>query len=287
MATDEASEDENDQDMWESGDLRDAGADRLVGVAFQGPVSLRVLRELTATPADAAQLCRAMPNAIVRVGLAGRPALVARTGYTGEDVGFEIYVHPDDLEGVWRAILEHGAPLGVMAAGLGARDSTRIEAGFPLFGHELEGELGVSLTEAGYGFVVRFHVPFFIGRAAYLDRTSQSQRHVLRLRGQGRKTVRPGHAILDDSGRAVGQVTSFVFTDDEMTFFALACVEGGFRPEPGQTIRGARVAPDRVEGEIDEKQVVELTVATRFTEDEERAGWPNHYGRPEADATCK
>lgn len=97
-----------------------------------------------------------------------------------------------------------------MAAGLGARDSTRIEAGFPLFGHELEGPAGLSLTEAGYGFVPKLtgRTPPFIGQAPYEQRTAVRAKRVLRLRGKGR-TVREGNTVIDaETGQAVGIVTS-------------------------------------------------------------------------------
>ena len=258
-------------------DLRDAGEESRVGLALQGPVSLSLLRALTNSSADSDVLQRLAPNTFAEVTLAGRVALVARTGYTGEKVGFEIYVHPDAAKTLWSALLDEGKPLGALPAGLGARDSTRAEAGFPLFGHELEGKLGISITEAGYGFVVRSHARFFIGRAAYLDRAARSRRHVLRLQGHGRKTLRPGHVILDDCGNAAAEVTSFAYTHEDKTFIVLACAEEGFRPEPGRTIRGARIPREKFTGDVEERHLVELTVLTRFAKDEERDAWPERY----------
>jgi glycine hydroxymethyltransferase len=213
------------------------------------------------------------------VRLAGLKAMVARTGYTGEKKGFEIYVHPLEAEKFWNAALTAGRPLGVLPAGLGARDSTRVEAGFPLFGHELEGELGLSLTEAGYGFVTRFHQPFFIGRAAYLERARRSRRHLLRLRGQGRKTLRSGHAILDASGSPVGRVTSFAYVHEDMTFIVLACVEESFQPAPGSLVRGVRAAARESLSRPDERGLIELTALTRFPDGDERTVWPVRYAK--------
>jgi len=209
--------------------------------------------------------------------LARIPTRVARTGYTGEDVGYELYVHPDAAPRLWGEVLGCGRTAGVLPAGLGARDSTRIEAGFPLFGHELEGHLDISMEEAGYGYVERLHVPFFIGRGPSIERGAAGERHILRLRGQGRRTVRAGHLILDASNRAVGQVTSFAYVHQDMTFVVLACVEAGFRPEPGAVVRGVRVTSDQLSGEPDERSIVELTVMTRFPEDGERDAWPARY----------
>jgi glycine hydroxymethyltransferase len=261
-------------------DLRHAGDESLIGLAFQGPASPAVLGKLADKPSERGVLERLAPNAFATVRLAGLKAMVARTGYTGEKKGFEIYVHPIHAEKFWNAALTAGRPLGVLPAGLGARDSTRVEAGFPLFGHELEGELGLSLTEAGYGFVVRFHQPFFIGRASYMERARRSRRHILRLRGQGRKTLRSGHAILDASGRAVGRVTSFAYVHEDMTFIVLACVEESFQPAPGSLVRGARAAAGELSSRPDERSLVELTALTRFPDDDERAVWPVRYAKP-------
>ena len=258
-------------------DLRDAGDESLIGLALQGPESPAVLQKLADKPSERGRLERLVRNAIATVRLAGLKAMVARTGYTGEKKGFEIYVHPTDAERFWNAALTAGRPLGVLPAGLGARDSTRVEAGLPLFGHEIEGELGLSMTEAGYGFVARFHRPFFIGRASYMER---SRRHILRLRGQGRKTLRSGHAILDASGRAVGRVTSFAYVHEDMTFIVLACVEESFQPAPGSLVRGVRAAAGESLSRPDERGLVELTALTRFPDDDERTLWPIRYAKP-------
>jgi len=258
-------------------DLREAGDESLIDLAFQGPASLRVLEKISGSTADRSALRCLLPNRHVRVTLGRAPALVARTGYTGEQVGFEIFVHPDAAEELWRLILDAGRGWGVKPAALGARDSARIEAGLPLFGHSLEGELGISMTEAGYGFVPLFNAPFFVGREAYMARARRSRRHLLRLRGQGRKTLRAGHAILDASGRSVGQVTDFAYVHPDLTFFVLACVGPEFRPEPGQVIRGARVPAGKLSGTVEERSIVEMAVLTRFPEDEERRTWPARY----------
>jgi glycine hydroxymethyltransferase len=268
-------------------DLRNAGDESLIGLAFQGPASSAVLRKLADKPSERVLLDRLIQNEFATVRLAGLKALVARTGYTGEKTGFEIYLHPTDAEKFWNAVLTAGRPLGVLPAGLGARDSTRVEAGFPLFGHDLEGELGISMTEAGYGFVARFHQPFFIGRAPYMERARRSRRHILRLRGQGRKTLRAGHAILDESGRAVGRVTSFAYAHEDMTFIVLACVEEPFQPAPGSLVRGARAAVGESSSPPDERSLVELRALTRFPDDEERSAWPARYAKPASKPVAK
>lgn len=258
-------------------DLREAGPDSLIDLAFQGPLSRHVLQLIADTTEDRARIERVAPNTITSVKLATLPVHVGRTGYTGERIGFEIYVHPDNAPKLWNALLEAGKPLGVLPAGLGARDSTRVEAGLPLFGHDLEGEYSISLTEAGYGFIVRLHVPFFIGRNRYMARAARSRRHLLRLRGIGRRTLRPGHLILDDSGKVAGQVTSFAYIHPDMTFVLLACVDEAYDPTPGASVRGLRLTLDKFDGTIDGRNLVELTALTRFPEDEERDSSPNRY----------
>lgn len=257
--------------------LRDAGEEALVGMAFQGPLSLNVLQMLAESNGEQRTLEHMCMHAILPARLAGLSTLVARTGYTGEKMGFEIYVHPDKAGQLWDAILEKGRPLGVLPAGLGARDSTRVEAGLPLFGHDLEGDLAISPTEAGYGFTIQLHVPFFIGRRAYMERTAQSQRRILRLCGQGRKTLRPGHIILDGENKPVGQITSFAYAHKDLTFIILACVEGSFHPPIGARIIGLRATTERLSAAPDPQLTVELELLPRFPTDPERDSWPERY----------
>ncbi len=260
--------------------LREAGDESRIDLALQGPASLDLLRRLAGPLGGATELGRIRQNEFIEVDLAGIPVVAARTGYTGERIGFELFVHPDRAVELWEALLDAGRPAGVIPAGLGARDSTRLEAGFPLFGHELEGDQAGTLTEADYGYVPRFHVPFFIGRSAYISRTAPRGRRLVRLRGQGGKTVREGHIILDQ-GKAVGTVTSFAFLDAAKNFAALAYVDEGFEPEPGARVLGFR-AKEIPEGEtVDERKIVELTALPRFPDDEERHGWIDRYRKKE------
>ncbi|MBN1343906.1 MAG: serine hydroxymethyltransferase [Phycisphaerae bacterium] len=255
--------------------LRDAGADSLVDLAIQGPRSFDVLASLTDRD-DAAPLKRLELNEFARIGLAGGKAIVARTGYTGELVGYEIFVHPDRAVTVFRDVLDKGRELGVLPCGLGARDSTRTEAGFPLFGHELEGLQAGTLTEADYGFVPRFHVPFFIGRTAYMRRVTPRRRKMARLAGSGRKSLRPGHLILDDRHQVAGVVTSFAFINEDYDFIVLGYVDVDLDISPGRSIKGLRAtsAPDTP---VDDAKTVELTALTRFPTPVERARWAEEY----------
>jgi len=256
-------------------DLREAGADSLIDLALQGPRSLDVLARLV-NDSDGRRLGALEMNQFATVSLTGAKAIVARTGYTGELVGFELFVHPDRAVEVFKAILDAGRDAGVLPCGLGARDSTRTEAGFPLFGHELEGPHAGTLTESDYGFVPRFHVPFFIGRSAYMRRVTPRPRKMARLAGKGRKSLRPGHLVLDDQRRPAGVVTSFAFVNEAFDFVVLAYVDVHLDITPGGRIEGLRATtvPD---GAIDEAKLVELTALSRFPDAEERSGWAKRY----------
>lgn len=260
-------------------DLRTAGENALLDIAFQGPLSVKILAELAADPAHQARLLDSKLNDFFDVNLKGIPVRAARTGYTGEEIGFELFVHPDRCRELWELLLQQGKDRGVLACGLGARDSLRIEAGFPLFGHELEGSESLSLTEADYGFVSRYHVPFYIGRDAYIKRNSPRKRRLLRLKGSGRRSVRAGSCVLGADGKPVGVVTSFAFSDPAFNFHVLAAVSAKFNPAPGVQIKVARATPEQVaSGEpLDESKIVELTVATRFPELSEKRGWKDQY----------
>ncbi|WP_125775722.1 glycine cleavage system aminomethyltransferase GcvT [Antribacter gilvus] len=135
-------------------------------------------------------------------------ALAARTGYTGED-GFELFVPSSSAVALWRTLLAAGEPLGLVPAGLSARDSLRLEAGMPLYGHELD--TTTTPYEAGLGRVVRLDkVGDFVGRAALESRRHSAPSRVLvGLRGLGKRPARAGYPVVaPGSGRPVGTVTS-------------------------------------------------------------------------------
>ncbi|MGD9498498.1 MAG: hypothetical protein AB7Y46_19545, partial [Armatimonadota bacterium] len=157
----------------------EAGDDRLVGMALQGPASAQVLHRLRQGPRAAAPFRALGRFEFTQDRFARIATLISRTGYTGEALGYELFVHPDAAPELWRAILEAGADLGVRPAGLGARDSTRIEAGLPLFGHELAGPHQITPAGAGYARFVRCDKPFFVGRDALLGRERERTSRVV------------------------------------------------------------------------------------------------------------
>jgi glycine hydroxymethyltransferase len=188
----------------------EAGDDQRVALALQGPGSAAVLRKLRGESPVAGPLAALPWFGLIEGDVGGVPAIISRTGYAGERIGFELFVHPARVVELWRLILEAGDSLGVRPAGLGARDSTRLEAGLPLYGHELAGPHQIIPTGAGYGFAVRFHKPFFIGREAFLARERSRTMEVVRfqLDDLGTPAVRPDDPVASRRGEHAGWVTS-------------------------------------------------------------------------------
>ncbi len=191
--------------------LKDAGAGarQRLDLALQGPRSRAILERLVVGDERAA-LAAMQSNDVRSLTVAGAPVEAARTGYTGERMGFEIFVHPDAAPGVWDAILEAGADQGLVPAGLGARDSTRTEAGFPLYGHELAGPLDLTPCDAGFGNFVKAYKPFFIGRAGILRRETQRRAQIVRFAVTEERApmARQGDPVTDVRGVRIGSVTS-------------------------------------------------------------------------------
>jgi glycine hydroxymethyltransferase len=189
-------------------DLRDpsAGDNRRVDIALQGPSSRDILLSLHGSSDDKARV-KALPWAgVTRATLGGYDLVVARTGYTGERVAFEIFVHPDKAPALFKDLAEAGAtPIG-----LAARDSLRTEAGLPLYGHELAGDLSLNPADAGFGSYVKLWKPFFIGKSAFAAHELARDAVVTRFRmdHKGVRQPHPGDPLVDQRGRVVGIVTS-------------------------------------------------------------------------------
>lgn len=189
-------------------DLRDpsAGEDRRVDIALQGPKSLDILMSLGGSEADLKAL-KALPWAgIMRATIGGFDLIISRTGYTGERVAFEVFPHPDQAAALFTTLIEAGA----VPCGLAARDSLRIEAGLPLYGHELAGPHNMIPSEAGMGSYVKFSKPWFVGKAAYVARDIARDSQIVRFRmeNKGARPAHQGDPLVDDKGRVVGIVTS-------------------------------------------------------------------------------
>lgn len=194
-------------------DLRDLqhGADCRVDIALQGPRSTDILIALSKSDPDFTRRIKALPWAGVMTANVGDfNLIISRTGYTGERVAYELFVHPERSVALWNALLAVGESAGIKPCGLAARDSTRTEAGLPLYGHELAGNGNLSPADAGFGSYVKLWKPFFAGRAAFLAAETSRSRVVVRFRMNEKGVRRPenGDPVLDRRGKVVGEVTS-------------------------------------------------------------------------------
>jgi len=169
-------------------------------LALQGPASAEILGRMGA---DAAGELRRY--AFTHLDLSGAPTLVSRTGYTGSD-GFEIYAGAGHLVRVFEALLDAGKPLGLVPAGLGARDTLRLEGAMPLYGHELDDE--TSPLEAGLGSFVKLEAGGFLGAEAIRRRAEAgATKALIGFVLEDRGVARAGYPVHHD-GQKVGAVTS-------------------------------------------------------------------------------
>jgi len=256
----------------------ESGDDQRIDLALQGPTSLAILQALTDDEKVKAALGRLRRTELMAVTLGGMDLIVARTGYTGESIAYEIFVHPDQAVELWNLLLEKGEPFGVKPCGLASRDSTRTEAGLPLHGHELAGPLNIIPHEAGFPAYVKFHKPFFIGRTAVMARAAASSRQLVRFQVNetGVRALRGGEVgetVVDRRGRYIGRVTSCTLVEGVQIGMALVDKR---HAEPGTQIaifpaptgRGLTV---KAPADLDQGDSVILpitaTVLSRFPED--------------------
>ncbi|OIJ67932.1 glycine cleavage system aminomethyltransferase GcvT [Streptomyces mangrovisoli] len=173
-------------------------------LAIQGPASPGILASLTDADLDGLKYYAGLPGTV-----AGVSALIARTGYTGED-GFELFVAPADAEKLWQALTDAGHEAGLVPCGLSCRDTLRLEAGMPLYGHELTTEL--TPFDAGLGRVVKFAKEGdFVGREALTEAAARAEQNPPRvlvgLIAEGRRVPRAGYPVVA-GGAVIGEVTS-------------------------------------------------------------------------------
>ncbi len=180
-------------------DVRDR-SDEYAQIAVQGPKALPTLQALTAVRLGEIKYYRFVEGVVE-----GAAAIIARTGYTGED-GFEVYVAPEDAPRLWRALLAAGREFGIVPAGLGARDTLRFEACMPLYGKDIDDT--TTPYEAGLGWIVKLDKGGFLGREALLRQQGDGVRRALvGFEMTGRGIARHGYPIWA-GGKEVGAVTS-------------------------------------------------------------------------------
>lgn len=204
--------------------LRDPqeGPDMRVDIALQGPKSRETLLALGADGPARKRILALKRNELTEAVVGGFNLVIARTGYTGEKMAFELFVHPSQAAGLFQAILKSGEPLGVKPIGLGARDSLRTEAGLPLYGHEMgagsgqRGHPDLGVGGGGFSSYVKTYKPWFIGREAYIEQEKTRQGEVARFRfaDKGVRMAHNGDPVLDRRGKVVGWVTSCAADSD-------------------------------------------------------------------------
>jgi aminomethyltransferase len=179
-------------------------SDDFTQIAIQGPEGVNLLQKLTDANLSAVKFYWVTRGTVC--GL--KNILIARTGYTGED-GFEIYIPTDEATSVrvWNEILAAGKEFGVVPCGLGSRNTLRLEAKLPLYGHEISDTINV--WEAGLDRFIKMEKPEFIGRSA-LEKAKAAgvKKTLVGLEMVERGIARDGYKVQDDSGKEVGYVTS-------------------------------------------------------------------------------
>jgi glycine hydroxymethyltransferase len=193
-------------------DLRDPkwGDECRVDIALQGPHSTDILLKLSRDE-ELSEKIRSLPWAGLTQGqLADFDVIISRTGYTGERTAYELFLHPESTAEFWQVLLDKGSAHGIRPCGLASRDSTRTEAGLPLYGHELAGPFGLNPADAGFSSYVKLWKPFFIGRDSFIARESKRKQIIVRFRMNEKGVRRPelGDPVLDRRGKVVGHVTS-------------------------------------------------------------------------------
>lgn len=189
---------------------RKAGDDMRVDIALQGRKSRDILLALGCSPEDKAKIMGLKRTELCEAVVGGLDLVVSRTGYTGENMAFELFVHPDKSVELWDKLMAAGTPLGMLPCGLGARDSLRTEFGLPLYGHEMAGDTNYGVADAGFGSYVKTSKPWFIGRNAFLEQLANQTGVIVRFRFDD-KRVRMSHngdPVLDAKGKVIGRVTS-------------------------------------------------------------------------------
>lgn len=213
-------------------------------IAIQGPKALEILQKLTPAVLSPIKNYWFTENTVC----GGIPAVIARTGYTGED-GFEVYVEWDKGPGVWRALFEAGQPLGLKPCGLGARDTLRLEVKYPLYGHELGDD--TNPLETGLAWVTKLDKGDFVGRAQIAAaKESGLKKALIGFELKERGIPRQGYALWSEDGaRQIGVVTSGTQSPSLKKAIGVASIDLAFAPVGSKftvDIRGVKIPAETV-----------------------------------------
>ena len=216
-------------------------SDSVAQLALQGPKAPAIMKKLL--PED--QIPKGYYTALPNIEIAGMNCMISRTGYTGE-LGYEIYTASENGPKLWKVLREAGEEFGLIPCGLGARDTLRLEAAMPLYGHELNDV--ITPLEAGLDFAVKMGKEDFIGKNAIAARLPVRQTRVgLEITGRG---IAREHQDIYIGDRLAGQTTSgthcpFLGKAVAMAYLSSADAVPGTRVEVD--VRGRRVAAQVVE----------------------------------------
>ena len=210
-------------------------SDQYAQLALQGPKAMEILRKL----APEENIPKKYYHAVFDTEAAGIPCIISKTGYTGED-GVEIYLDSARAQEMWDVLLEAGKEEGLIPCGLGARDTLRMEAAMPLYGHEMDEQ--VTPLEAGLGFAVKMTKEDFIGKKA-LEEKGEPARKRIGLKVTGRGIIRE-HQDVYLGDRLIGHTTSgthcpYLGCPVAMALVDADCTEPGTKVEAD--VRGRRV----------------------------------------------
>ncbi|MBN8205619.1 glycine cleavage system aminomethyltransferase GcvT [Microbacterium esteraromaticum] len=212
-------------------------------IAVQGPVSEAILAATEAIADVSVPWAEQKYYAWASATFNGKPLLLARTGYTGED-GFELLVDAADAASLWDALVAAGAEHGLVAAGLAARDSLRLEAGMPLYGNELSRE--IRPAQAGLGRVVVADKDDFVGKGAHVP--ADDARVLIGLTAEGRRAGRAGYPVVLADGTVVGEITSGALSPTLGHPIAMAYVDPSAAAEGTELfldVRGTKIPATR------------------------------------------
>ena len=199
-----------------SGDVKmEDISDRVTQIALQGPAAPEILKKVAAPASIPEKYYTLAEHGTV----GGISCIVSRTGYTGE-LGYEFYTGPKDAQKLWELLLEAGRERGLIPCGLGARDTLRLEAGMPLYGHEMDET--VTPFEAGLGFAVKMNKSDFIGKKA-LEGHESPERVRVGLKVTGRGIAREEQDVYT-GGEKIGRTTSGTFCPFLQAACAMALV---------------------------------------------------------------
>jgi len=285
--------------------LRDpkAGSAMRVDIALQGPKSREMLLAMGVDDKTKARIMKLKRTELCDALVGGFDLMVSRTGYTGEKMAFELFVHPERAVDFWNAVMKAGEPFGVKQIGLGARDSLRTEAGLPLYGHEMglgsykggfpgtntrTGDTGLDtpfaksaqgysttssifngrdlgVAEAGFGSYVKTYKPWFIGRDAYVAREKERKGVVIRFRfdDQRIRMAHNGDPVVDKDGNSIGFVTSCAI-DGERFLTGQAYLEFAYTALDTPIFIHQGAALRQAQGELMDRPATAAKVGSRF-----------------------